>query len=83
MIPIAKNICKDKARGLEQELILKYNTFDNSPGNYRNNRINGISRNNENKKTYMNSFDLDDYWNDLIIYRDRYGEEIKVGKIEW
>lgn len=83
MIPIAKNICKDKARGLEQELILKYNTFDNSPGNYRNNRINGISRNNENKKTYMNSFDLDDYWNDLVIYRDRYGEEIKVGKIEW
>lgn len=31
----------------------------------------------------MNSFDLYDYWNDLIIYRDRYGEEIKVGKIEW
>ncbi len=50
---------------------------------YCNNRINGISRNNENKKTYMNSFDLDDYWNDLVIYRDRYGEEIKVGKIEW
>lgn len=31
----------------------------------------------------MKSFDLNDYWNDLSIYRDRYGEEIKVGKIEW
>ncbi len=83
MFPVASNICYEKARGLEQELILKYHTFDNTPGNYRNNRINGISPHNKKKDIYMNSFDLNDYWNDLIIYRDRYGEEIKVGKIEW
>ena len=83
MLPVAKNICYDEARGLEQELILKYYTFDNTPGNYRNNRINGISPHNKKKDIYMNSFDLNDYWNDLTIYRDRYGEEIKVGKIEW
>lgn len=51
--------------------------------NHHNNRINGIRHNNKNKEIYMNSFDMDDYWNDLVIYRDRYGEEIKVGKIEW
>ena len=31
----------------------------------------------------MNTVDLDNYWNDLIIYRDAYGEKIKVGDIEW
>lgn len=51
--------------------------------NHCNNRINSISRNNKKKDIYMKSFDLNDYWNDLSIYRDRYGEEIKVGKIEW
>lgn len=50
---------------------------------YCNNRINGISRNNKKKDIYMNSVNLDDYWNDLTIYMDRYVEEIKVGKIEW
>ena len=38
---------------------------------YRNNRINGISRNNKKKDIYMN---LDNYWNNLTIYRDVYGE---------
>ena len=83
MVTIAKNICYEEARGLEQSLILKYNTLENSPGNYRNNRINGVSRNNDNKDIYMNSVNLDNYWNNLTIYRDIYGEEIKVGDIEW
>lgn len=50
---------------------------------YCNNRINGVSRNNDNKKIYMNSVNLDNYWNNLTIYRDAYGEKIKVGDIEW
>ena len=80
---IASEICYEEARGLEQSLIIKYNTLENSPGNYRNNRINGVSRNNDNKKIYMNSVNLDNYWNNLTIYRDAYGEEIKVGDIKW
>ena len=41
---------------------------------YRNNRINGISPHNRKKDIYMNSVNLDNYWNNLTIYRDVYGE---------
>lgn len=64
-----KNLYYERARGIEQALIKKYDTLNR--GNYRNNQINGIAFNNKFRLDY------------IAAAADYFGEETYVGGIKW
>ena len=64
-----QNLSYERARGIEQALIKKYDTLNR--GNYRNNQINGIAFNNKFRLDY------------IAAAADYFGEETYVGGIKW